>query len=211
MTDADGRDRGPQCFLETVKLQGRRYRLLDLHQARFERTWRVAFGEAPGFRLSDSLPEPPDDGLYRARAVYPGPDGIPVWTLWPYVFPRLETLRLARDTGVDYSSKLLDRSALDAIKASCGATDFILVRDGGLTDSSIANLVFEGDGGFFTPDGCLLAGVKRESLLASGRIRERFIGPESLGLYRKVYFVNAMIDLEDDVSVPTDRILPPMP
>jgi 4-amino-4-deoxychorismate lyase len=191
-----------------VKLRGGEYRHLRLHQARLERTWREAFGGAPGFRLSDFLPTPPDGGLYRARLSYPGPEGPPTATLHPYSFPSLETLKLVPDPGVDYRFKLLDRSALDALKASCGASDFVLVRDGGLTDSSIANLVFEGDGGFFTPEGFLLRGVKWESLLESGRVGVRRIGPESLGLYRKAYFVNAMIDLEDDVSVPVSEILP---
>jgi 4-amino-4-deoxychorismate lyase len=199
---------GPPRFLETVKLQDGRYRLVDLHQGRMAGTWREAFGSEPGFRLEDVLPPPPDGGLYRARVRYPGPDGRALVTLHSYAFPRIETLRLVSDPGVDYRMKLLDRSALDALKASCGASDFILVREGGLTDASMANLVFEGDGGLFTPDGCLLRGVKRESLLKSGRVSMRRIGPRELGLFRKVYFVNAMIDLEDDVSVPVWRILP---
>ncbi|MDR1082069.1 MAG: branched-chain amino acid aminotransferase [Deltaproteobacteria bacterium] len=197
---------GPPRFLETVKLQDGRYRLLELHQRRLARTWTEAFGREPGFRLADVLPPPPDGGLYRARVRYPGPDVVPTVTLHDYAFPCPETLRLVRDPGLDYRLKFFDRTAIDALKASCGASDFILVRDGGLTDTSIANLVFEGEGGLFTPHGCLLAGVKRESLLMSGRISARRIGPEDLGMYRKVFLVNAMIDLEDDVSVPTGRI-----
>jgi 4-amino-4-deoxychorismate lyase len=190
-----------------VKLLDGEYRLLELHQRRLERTWKAAFGSAPGFRLADFLPQPPDCGLYRARAVYPGPDGPPVVTLHAYTFPRPATLRLVGDPGIDYRYKLLDRGALDAMKASCGASDFIVVRDGGLTDCSIANLVFEATDGLFTPEGCLLEGVKRESLLASGRVSVRRIGPGDLRGYRKVLLVNAMIDLEDDVSVPASGIL----
>jgi 4-amino-4-deoxychorismate lyase len=204
----EGGGLGPPLFLETIKLQGGVYRLLDLHRRRMARTWRAAFGEEPGFRLEDALPPPPDSGLYRARACFPGPQGPPVVSLHPYSYPRPDTLRLVRDPGLDYRFKLLDRSALDSLRASCGASDFILVRGGGLTDCSIANLVFESREGLFTPEGCLLDGVKRESLLSRGIVRARRIGPGDLGLYRKVLLVNAMIELEDDVSVPMEGILP---
>jgi 4-amino-4-deoxychorismate lyase len=206
--DSGGLPFGPPLFLETIKLQGGSYRLLDLHQRRLERAWSARFGEPPGFLLEEHLPKPPGPGLFRARAVYPGPLGPPVATLHPYSFPSPSTLKLTEDPGISYSDKLLDRKAIDDLKASCGASDFILVRNGSLTDSSIANLVFEAEDGLFTPDECLLAGVKRESLLASGRVKACRIGPESLPRYSKAYFVNAMIDLEDDVSVLVADILP---
>ncbi|MDR2404967.1 MAG: hypothetical protein LBE27_01180, partial [Deltaproteobacteria bacterium] len=47
----------------------------------------------------------------------------------------------------------------------------------------------------------LLKGVKRQSLLDKGIISKRRITPDNLGDFQKVFFINAMIDLEDDISV----------
>ena len=63
-----------------------------------------------------------------------------------------------------------------------------------VTESVIANLVYETDGEFFTPpvaDG-LLPGVLRTRLLDEGRIRERSLPVAELGSVHGLYLVNAL-------------------
>jgi 4-amino-4-deoxychorismate lyase len=116
------------------------------------------------------------------------------------------TLELVMAENLDYGYKYLDRSALNNLKAKSQADDIIIVQDGFVTDTSIANLVFENDRGFFTPQKHLLPGIKRESLLAAGVIKLKNISAADLKDYTRVRLINAMIDLEDNLGANIEDI-----
>jgi 4-amino-4-deoxychorismate lyase len=79
-----------------------------------------------------------------------------------------------------------------------GTDDVIIVRKGAVTDSSYCNLVFEdADGNLFTPSDALLSGTCRQRLLDEGIIREKTITLANLHEYEYVYFINAMMGLDD--------------
>jgi 4-amino-4-deoxychorismate lyase len=195
---------GP-LFLESVKALGGEYHNLGLHQARINRASR-AYG-LEGFVLADILPKPPPKGLFKLRLLWPFPPGGARFEFVPYQFPKLDALRLIEHPGASYPHKYIDRRALSALKAVCGASDFILTQNGLVTDSSVANLVFQNGDGLFTPDSFLLPGVKRAALLRRGAVRERRITAQDISSYDKVFFINAMIDIEDGVSLPADKII----
>ncbi|MDR2198210.1 MAG: aminotransferase class IV [Deltaproteobacteria bacterium] len=192
-------DKTEPIFLESVKAKDGVYFNLELHEKRIYRSFG-SLGRKPDFSLSKILPEPPSRGLFKARVLYPADP--PRTTIEPYGFPRLDSLALMEDDGMEYPLKFLDRSRIRRLKESCPASDFILCVKGFVTDSSIANLVFENGDGLFTPATFLLPGTKREFLLRRGVAREAEIRKEDLKNYSKAYFINAMIDIEDDVSVP---------
>ena len=54
---------------------------------------------------------------------------------------------------------------------------------------------------------CLLEGTRRQSLLDVGRIQARPIRVEDIGHFQRVLLVNAMIGLEDEISVPVVNIM----
>ncbi len=74
---------------------------------------------------------------------------------------------------------------------------------GELTESCIANLVVEMDGGLFTPpvDSGLLPGVFRASLIEQGRIAERKIKIGDLKRCKKVFLVNSVRKWREAVLV----------
>ena len=76
-----------------------------------------------------------------------------------------------------------------------------------VTDSSSANLVFRSANGLYTPKDFLLPGTKRKYLLDCGKITEASIGINDIGSFDSVHFVNAMMDLEDNVKVETSSLL----
>jgi len=81
------------------------------------------------------------------------------------------------------------------------APDVILQNTRGeLTETSIGNLVLVLDGVSYTPPiACgLLAGVRREELLASGELQERVLTPTDLERAEAVYMIN---DLRGSVAV----------
>jgi 4-amino-4-deoxychorismate lyase len=193
-------------FLESIKVKGGNYFNLEGHSRRIERTCRNFFGSPPGFSLSLVLPPAPSEGLFKARVIYS--KVLRSVELEPYFFPEIKKAILVRADGVSYPWKYLNRGVFTGLKANAEADEIIIVKNGLLSDSSRANLVFENSEGLFTPESPLLKGVKREELMGQGRLAARRIGPDQLGLYRKIYFVNAMIDLEDNVSIPLSSLLP---
>jgi 4-amino-4-deoxychorismate lyase len=193
-------------FLESIKLKDGLYHNLNLHNQRVKETIKTYFGLRPVFDLSDVLPtNVPPIGLFKVRLIYTHePLSI---TISPYVAKKIHTMKLIEANKLDYHHKFSDRSALDLLKAKSGSDDIIIVQNGLITDSSIANLVLENDHGLFTPAKCLLAGVKRTRLLASGLIQVKNIRIDELTQYRRVRLINAMIDLEDEIGVMTSDIV----
>jgi 4-amino-4-deoxychorismate lyase len=192
-------------FLESVKVKDGVFYNIPFHEKRIARAF-ASIGRNPDFNLRDVLPKAPSDGLYKMRLAYPF-GGVPAPELVRYQIPALRGLKIIEDPSVRYPHKYLDRGAIQSLLQLCPGCDFILSVGGNLTDSSIANLVFENKDGLFTPDTYLLPGTKRDSLLEAGRIREKRITIHNYQGFDKVYFINAMIDLEDDVSVRVQDIL----
>jgi para-aminobenzoate synthetase/4-amino-4-deoxychorismate lyase len=76
-----------------------------------------------------------------------------------------------------------------------GYDDLILWNENNeVTEFTIGNLVVELDGDFFTPPvSCgLLAGTFRAQMLGAGKIKERVIHKDELGLCSKIYLINSV-------------------
>ncbi|MDR1297077.1 MAG: aminotransferase class IV [Deltaproteobacteria bacterium] len=195
-------------FLETLKIDGGKIHLLELHKRRMARTCREFFGSGPNFELGPALPDPGRlRGRHKLRVAY-GLELVKIETE-PYKFREIDSLEIVAADGLDYSHKFLDRGELEALRKNSPADDVVISQNGFLTDSSFANLVFQNEEGLFTPEKCLLPGVKRESLLALGLITARPIRVSELNLYRRVRLINAMTDLEDDRGVDVGKIFGP--
>ncbi|MDR1607496.1 MAG: aminotransferase class IV, partial [Deltaproteobacteria bacterium] len=185
-------------FLETIKWAKDRYHNLPGHEARLRRTWRKYFQEEPAFSLEEILPQDLGPGLIKVRLAYSQKSHEVTHS--PYVFPVVANAELVQ-SDLYYGEKFMDRSRLSQLKAASQADEIIIVQDGQITDCSLANLVFvDRKGGFFTSERPLLPGVKREALLAEGRIEKKPIRPRDLDEYERVFLINAMIDLADGVG-----------
>ena len=118
-------------------------------------------------------------------------------------------MRLVDGDKVDYRYKSTDRSMFIRLMEQRGECDDVLiVRDGWVTDTSFTNVVFEDVvGGLYTPDTYLLEGTRRQGLLDAGKIQACPIRVEDIGHFQRVLLVNAMIGLEDEISVPVVNIM----
>ena len=84
--------------------------------------------------------------------------------------------------------------------------DILIVQSGCITDTSYSNVVlFDGES-YYTPDTYLLNGIRRQQLLASGKIKERRITPAMLSHFERLYLINSMLDIADDVSLPVTSL-----
>ena len=83
------------------------------------------------------------------------------------------SLQLVDADDFDYSHKFADRSRFDLLSKNIEADDILIVKNGFLTDTTYANIVFKDKTEhWFTPSTPLLAGTKRAQLLAENKIEK---------------------------------------
>jgi 4-amino-4-deoxychorismate lyase len=177
------------AFLETILADAGELPYLFWHQQRLERTLG-RHGIVAEYRL-DAIVSAPEQGRWRCRVLYDA-DGVSVEYL-PYV-PRIVThLRLITADDIVYRDKTTQRQALDALFAARdGADDVLIVQNGLITDTTVANVACLIGGRWLTPATPLLEGTARARLLSQGRLQPADITPaEALGA-EKVAVMNAL-------------------
>ena len=109
---------------------------------------------------------------------------------------------------LDYTYKSAGREPLNCLFALRGACDDILiVKQGLLTDTSIANIALSDGTHWYTPAHPLLKGTRRAALLEEGILQEKDIRPEDLPSFSTVRLFNAMIDW-GELELPVRNIIP---
>lgn len=149
----------------------------------------------------------------------------------PYAPRRPKVLVLCDASGLDYSHKYADRTRINGLKEKAIADakrdlagkfadedwDVLFFCGSAVSDTSYTNIVWQTEGeNLLTPENPLLEGVRRKAYLSEGRIAEAPVRIEDLigqpwdggrGSYRllpvfgRVYLINAMLDLEDEIVV----------
>lgn len=198
--------RNKQQFVETIKVKDGVFYNLPLHSERLRITAFQFYGASMDLDLSvDAIPVEYLHGIYKCRVVYSSE--IEEISFTPYSFREFEDIVIIEDDNIDYSYKSTDREVFTQLLNKKGAaSEIMIVKNGLITDSSFSNFVFENSLGLFTPDTYLLNGVKRQSLLKRGVIKECQIRKEDVLEFDRVYLINAMIDLEDQISIPISQI-----
>ncbi|MCW8839105.1 MAG: aminotransferase class IV family protein [Thiovulaceae bacterium] len=182
-------------FLETIKIDAGEVWHLKYHQQRYESVLKH-FGVYAHKNLEDFI-DAPNSGLYRCRLVYT-PQDIEYINIEYIEYEKkdIKTLKLVYDDRVDYSLKSTDRLALNKLyDERAEADDILIVKDGYVTDTSIANIAFF-DGTWKTPSTPLLKGTTRQRLLDTGKIQEEDIKVQDIENFSKVALLNAMIDFD---------------
>lgn len=179
-------------YLETIRIEEGRACHLPYHNQRMNET-RAHLGLSDGLDLEAVIG---DVSIYqqrtRCRIVYD--TEIRSVEFFPYQIRSVKTLRLVEDNQVDYGCKYADRSALNRCFAQRGACDDVLiVQNGDVTDTTIANVAFGNGETWFTPSTPLLKGTMRASLLDSHQIQEAKIRVEDLSHFSRLRLFNAMI------------------
>jgi 4-amino-4-deoxychorismate lyase len=195
------------CLLfETIRIDNGEARNLDLHDRRLNRSRRKLYALNDEIRLSDCIYVPEDSlsGVYRCRVVYGRTVVSTEFT--PYVPAAVQTLRLVHADTLTYDHKYLDRSSLTGLVNHDLADDILIVKEGCITDSSYANVVFTDGRQWLTPDTPLLHGTMREMLLRSGIIKAERITVDTLGQFTHFRLINAMLG-SDAPLLPIENII----
>ena len=178
-------------FIETIRIENGKPAHLPYHQARFDRTRRHHYPKAAVIDLAAAITPPDIDGILKCRILYDRE--ILKIDYTPYTPRPVRTLELV-ESDIDYAFKYADRAALDALFAQRGdADDILIVKNGRVTDTTIANIAFLKNGVWYTPDTPLLPGTTRARLLDEGRLTPVTVTPDVLDTFESFALLNAMI------------------
>ena len=192
-------------FIETICLEAGEARHLSRHDFRMNATRKEFFGNVPDAQLKDYIVPPQiDGGRISCRVTY-AQDILSV-EYFPYQARPVHTLKIIEDETTDYRYKYADRSALDALFARRGTADNILiVRNGFLTDTAIANIALWDGFHWYTPAQPLLKGTRRAALLDAGILTEQDIPALKIREYQKIRLFNAMLPF-GEIELPCTHI-----
>lgn len=192
-------------FIETIKIVDGQFQAVDWHIRRVIHT-SVSYGASVNIdRAFSALPDCCSQGVFKCRIVYD--TEIRDVSFSPYSKRSVKSLKIVDGDNLDYSFKYEDRSQLDSLRElRDGCDDIIIVQNGFLTDTSYTNIVLENSDGLFVPDTYLLNGTMRQRLLADKIVTECPVRTCDLKYYDRIILINAMIGLEDNVSLPVSQI-----
>jgi len=205
-------------LLETIRFDNSRFDNLAYHQQRMNRSRKVLLGREDEIDLKEyfynssfqsalgsAIPTPNEHRLFKCRLVYS--TTIEKVEFFPYHLPKIHSLRLVIDDEIDYSHKYIDRQAIEKLLAKKDdCDDILIVKNGLITDTSFANILFFNGKEWITPAFPLLKGTRRAQLLDEEKIRTADIHIEDLKYFKKARLVNAMIRFEDKVDILVENI-----
>lgn len=192
-------------FFETIQIRECRPQRLSYHQERITRTLGAPLLQLEDLfaSLSPSLSVATE---HKAKVVYDSRGNILSTEITAYAKRTIRRMTVINEDGLDYSSKFLDRSSLEKLKAQAPEADEIIIcQNGFLTDTTYSNLAF-GDGErWVTPSHTLLRGTKRQFLLDNGRLSATPLRPSDIRDFPLCSLINAMLD-PGEVILPTTHI-----
>jgi 4-amino-4-deoxychorismate lyase len=147
------------------------------------------------------------DTTYKCRVLYGKEIGQVIYE--PYIPRNISQYHFAVcPSDLEYSFKFASRKFFDEAKKKLLANeDYIYVRNGLITDTSYANIVFCDNENYYTPAQPLLKGTKRAHYLSEGRIKEEEIRVKDLRKFSTFFIINAMLDIGDTPVFSCDKLL----
>lgn len=189
-------------LLETIKIQNRQPQNIAWHNQRFNRSRLDLFGIKDALTL-EKIIQIPDDLNYeviKCRIIYS--KEIETIEFEKYILLKINSLKIIECNDIDYSYKYYDRRKLNELfqqKENCD--DILIVKNGFVTDTSFANIVFWDGDKWITPASPLLHGTARLRLIDEGQIIESDITIDELGKFEKARIINAMNDLTNGIDI----------
>lgn len=194
-------------FIETICYEGGCFQRIGLHNDRCNRTRNHFFGLQPNLQLELylNIPTHLKNQTVKCSVTY----GIEIIDIKYdlYKIRPVNSLQMVSDNEIDYSFKYADRTKLNALFQSRGQSDDILiVKDGLITDTSYANIIFNRNGKWYSPQNPLLRGTRLESYLQENRVTPALLHSKDLSLFSEARIINAMISIENSPVIPIENI-----
>ncbi len=182
-------------FFETLKIQNGIIQNLHLHNSRLNRTILENFNITTDIDLSQYINIPSKEKNYRCKVLYTKTiEDIEFYPLKNRVFQSFKLI----ETNIKYTYKSTNRKKIDLLFKQRGAChDIIMVKDGILTDTSIANIAFFDGSVWITPKTPLFKGIYREYLLKHKLILEKNVRIKEVENYTGFAIMNAILGFHE--------------
>ena len=175
------------CF-ETIRVKDGKLLNLEYHQKRVDYT-REFFGFKDKLELKKHNFELPQKGDFRLRIDYD--EDIKSFTCKELTWREFQEFQIV-EADIEYDFKYANREELDALKE--GDKEIIIVKNGFLTDTTIANIALQKEGIWLTPKTPLLKGTTRARLIDEGFLKCEDLTIEDLKKAQNFAIMNALID-----------------
>ena len=180
-------------LFETIKIKDGRVYNLEYHQKRVDFAYKNLFNKKSKLKLQYILKEPPKKGLFRAKVIY-NKDGLVECDYFKYKKKRISKIALI-EMNLDYRYKYLDRSYFDILFKKFDFDEFLVTKNGYLTDTTIANIaLLDKNNNWHTPKEPLLKGTTRQRYIEASKLIKKMIHYRDLKEYSKLATLNAMVD-----------------
>jgi len=174
-------------FFETIKCDDYEVFNLNYHKERISNT----------IGLNINLGEyiyPPNAKLLKCKVIYDD-SGILEITFDEYIKKDIGIFKLVYDDNITYNCKSTNRESIEKLlEEKENADEIIIIKDGLVTDTSIANIAILYQNEWLTPKTPLLSGTKSQRLLKDGIIKSKDISIDMLMNATKIATLNAMVD-----------------
>jgi len=180
------------CLLfETIACENERLLNLPWHNARLNASREKLFSCSEPISLDDiSVPSSTKIGLWRCRIDYD--EKIRNISFTPNLPKTIASLRLV-ESNLEYQFKFDNRAEIEALyQQRADADEIIIIKNGRVTDTSIANILLFDGTRWITPDTPLLKGTMRQQLIDNGTILVQPVLQEDLMGYQKIMLINAL-------------------
>lgn len=182
-------------YFETIKCEDYEIFNLEYHNKRVANTIGL------NINLQEYIYALNED-LLRCKVIYNDFEIINV-EYFPYKKREINTFKLIFDDEISYSKKYLNRENLDDLflqRDNCD--EIIIIKNGIVTDTSIANIAIFYENFWITSKNCLLNGTTKNRLIEEKVLIEKDISLEMLKKASKIALMNAMIgfDIKENYS-----------
>jgi 4-amino-4-deoxychorismate lyase len=188
-------------LLESIRIADGKVGNLAAHQYRVEQSCRQLFLKEVKWRI-ENIVEPgklPDAGIHKLRIIY-NAEHVE-WSISAYTIKPVGTLKLVAADNIEYQHKFADRANLDELYARrTEKDDILIIRDGMVTDTSYANIVFSKKDKWYTPVTCLLNGTMRQYLIKRGVVEAIPITAQDVWNFDQFRLINAMLRMDAPAS-----------
>lgn len=185
-------------FLESIAIVDGQIQRLPWHQRRVDQALNAFYKDATldlyAVIQKNAALQP---GTVKCRVLY---DSDSYDVQFSQYSPRdIKTLKLVENNDIDYPFKFADRTAINnAFDQRGDCDDILIVKNGRIMDSSIANIALRRDEKWFTPREPLLRGTMRDYLLENGVLAEANIGVRDLPSFHGYKLINALLAFASD-------------
>jgi len=193
-------------LIETISCVDGKLLNLFWHTVRVNKSRSILFNTTNKLSLEKTpLPDFVKKGNWKCRILYDKKiNGV---SFEPYMAKEISTLKLI-ESDVEYGHKYEDRSIIDNLYKQRGdADEIIIIKDGLVTDTSVANILLFDGRNWITPDTPLLEGTMRAELLSKKVVTPKKVKATDLSTYKKIMLVNAMNPFNESKAINLPKAL----